>query len=274
MNRAIIRSALFVPASHPERIPKALASGADVVIVDLEDAIEETLKEQARLNLAVFLDAHPEARLLVRVNAAGHPGHATDLELCARQPGVCGVLLPKAESAEQVTRVVAISKPIWPIIESVRGLLALPEIAAVKGIERLSFGALDLGLDIGLANGSAAAGRLLDQARYAILLASRAAGLAPPLDSVFPSIKDLDGLRQAARDARDMGFGGLLCIHPVQVQVVHATLMPSPSELDWARRVLSIGNGSGVFVVDGEMVDAPVLGRARRLLEQAGQISA
>ncbi|MEE4464104.1 CoA ester lyase, partial [Azotobacter chroococcum] len=73
---------------------------------------------------------------------------------------------------------------------------------------------------------------------------------------------------------RDMGFGGLLCIHPVQVQVVHVTLMPSASELDWAQRVLSVGNGSGVFVVDGEMVDAPVLGRARRLLEQAGQISA
>jgi (S)-citramalyl-CoA lyase len=274
MNRAIIRSALFVPASRPERIPKALVSGADAVIVDLEDAVEETLKEQARANLAAFLAAHPEVQLLVRVNAAGHPGHAADLDLCARQPGVCGVLLPKAESTEQVVRAAVTGKPIWPIIESVRGLLALPEIAAVKGIERLSFGALDLGLDIGLANGSAAAGRLLDQARYAILLASRDPGLAPPLDSVFPSIQDLDGLRQAARDARDMGFGGLLCIHPVQVQVVHATLMPSASELDWAQRVLSVGNGSGVFVVDGEMVDAPVLGRARRLLEQAGQISA
>lgn len=271
MNPSIIRTALFVPASRPERIPKALASGADAVIVDLEDAVEEALKDQARANLDAFLESHPEARLLVRVNAPDHPGHAADLELCRRHAGIRGVLLPKVESPAQVARTAATGKPVWPIIESVRGLLALQEIAAAEGVERLSFGALDLGLDLGLNSGTAAAERLLDQSRYAILLATRSAGLAPPLDSVFPAIADSEGLRRATRDARDMGFGGLLCIHPSQVAVVHDVLMPRAEELDWARRVLAVAaEGDGVFVVDGAMVDAPVIGRARRLLERAG----
>ncbi|MFC3607205.1 HpcH/HpaI aldolase/citrate lyase family protein [Stutzerimonas tarimensis] len=271
MNSSIIRTALFVPASRPERIPKALAAGADAVIVDLEDAVEEALKEQARAHLDAFLNASPEALVLVRINSAGHHGHDADLALCRRHAGIAAVLLPKVESPEQVAKVAATGKPVWPIIESVQGLLALQAIAAAQGVERLSFGALDLGLDLGLSSGTAAAERLLDQARYAILVATRSAQLAPPLDSVFPVIGDHEGLRQVTRNARDMGFGGLLCIHPGQVGAVHDTLMPNPEELNWAHRVLTTGaTGKGVFVVDGAMVDAPVIGRARRLIERAG----
>lgn len=272
MTASIIRSALFVPATRPERIPKALAVGADVVIVDLEDAVAEDLKREARTNLEGFLAENPEARLLVRINAPTHPEQAEDLQLCARHRGVIGVLLPKVESAVQVALAAGCGKPVWPIVESARGLAHLPEIAHAPGVERLSFGALDLGLDLGLASGSAAAERMLDQARYALLLQSRLAGLASPLESVFPDIKNLPGLARATADARDMGFGGLLCIHPSQVAVVHETLMPSPQELDWAQRILAAGaSGDGVFVVDGQMVDAPVIGRARRLLQRAGQ---
>ncbi len=272
MNPSIIRSALFVPATRPERIPKALASGADAVIVDLEDAVAESLKAEARDNLENFLAATPDARVLVRINAPTHPEQAADLALCARHPCVVGVLLPKVESAVQVALAAGCGKPVWPIIESARGLAHLPEIAHAHGVERLSFGSLDLGLDLGLASGSAAAERILDQARYALLLQSRLAGLAAPLDSVFPDIKNLHGLAQAVADARDMGFGGLLCIHPGQIAVVHETLMPSAAELDWAHRILAAGaSGDGVFVVDGQMVDAPVIGRARRLLQRAGQ---
>ncbi len=272
MTESIIRSALFVPATRPERIPKALASGADVVIVDLEDAVAESLKVEARGDLDRFLSANPQASVLVRINAAGHVQQAEGLKLCAARAGVIGVLLPKAESAAQVAVATACGKPVWPIIESARGLAALAEIAAADGVERLSFGALDLGLDLGLASGTAAAERILDQARYGLLLQSRLAGLAAPLDSVFPDIKNLPGLARFAADARDMGFGGVLCIHPSQVAVVHETLMPSADELAWAQRVLSAGaSGEGVFVVDGEMVDAPVIGRARRLLQRAGQ---
>lgn len=272
MNPGIIRSALFVPATRPDRIPKALATGADAVIVDLEDAVAEGLKAQARADLEAFLATDPSARVLVRINAPGHAQQAEDLKLCAAHPGVIGMLLPKVESADQVAAIAAAGKPVWPIVESARGLAGLAEIAAAAGVERLSFGALDLALDLGLASGTPAAERILDQARYALLLHSRLANLAPPLDSVFPDIKNLHGLAQAVADARDMGFGGLLCIHPSQVAVVHDTLMPGADELAWAQRVLAAGaSDGGVFVVDGQMVDAPVVGRARCLLQRAGR---
>jgi len=272
MNTVIIRTALFVPATRPERIPKALATGADAVIVDLEDAVAENLKREARANLDTFLTENPQARVLVRINAPAHPEQAADLAVCARHVGVIGVLLPKVESALQVALVAGSGKPVWPIIESAAGLANLEEIAHAEGVERLSFGALDLGLDLGLASGTAGAERILDQARYALLLQSRLARLAAPLDSVFPDIKNLNGLAETTVAARDMGFGGLLCIHPSQVAVVHETLMPNAEELAWAQRVLAAGaSGEGVFVVDGQMVDAPVVGRARRLLQRAGQ---
>lgn len=271
MNTTLIRSALFVPATRPERIPKALASGADAVIVDLEDAVPEAQKEEARAHLDAFLAANPDACVRVRINAPGHPGQTADLALCQRYSGVIGVLLPKVESAAQTIVAAACGKPVWPLVESAAGLLALAEIARSVGVERLSFGGLDLGLDLGISSGSAAAERILDQARYALLLHSRTAGLAAPLDTVFPAIADHDGLAEAARNARDMGFGGLLCIHPSQVAVVHEALMPSAEELAWARRIMAANaSGDGVFVVDGQMVDAPVIGRARRLLQRAG----
>lgn len=271
MSLQIIRTALFVPASRPERIAKALAVGADAVIVDLEDAVQEELKVQARANLDAFLSANPDARLLVRINAPAHAGHAADIELCERHAGVVGVLLPKVESANQIAVVHASRKPVWPLIESAAGLHALPEIAQSAGVERLSFGGLDLGLDLGLTSATAAAERILDQARYAILLHSRLACLAPPLDTVFPAINNQAGLASKARDASDMGFGGVLCIHPSQVAVVHQALMPDAQELAWAQQVMQAAEqGDGVFVVDGKMIDAPVLGHAKRLLERAG----
>ncbi|MBB3102373.1 HpcH/HpaI aldolase/citrate lyase family protein [Azomonas macrocytogenes] len=271
MTGHLIRSALFVPATRTDRIPKALASGADVTIVDLEDAVAEDQKEAARTGLDVFLADHPQARLLVRINGASYPNQAEDLQLCSRHPGVTGVLLPKAESAAQVKVATACGKPVWPIVENARGLLALPEMTRVAGVERLSYGALDLGLDLGLSSGSAAAERMLDQARYALLLHSRAAGLAAPLESVFPAIDDLEGLALVVQTARDMGFGGLLCIHPKQVEVVHRAMLPTPQELAWAQHIIAANAaGNGVFVVDGEMVDPPVIGRARHFLERAG----
>ncbi|PAA17923.1 HpcH/HpaI aldolase/citrate lyase family protein [Pseudomonas fragi] len=271
MDNTSIRSALFVPATRPERIPKALQSGADQVIVDLEDAVAEDLKAQARASLDAFLNDNPQARVLVRINAPQHQQQAADIELCRRQPGVVAVLLPKAESAAQVEQAAAFGKPVWPIIESARGLLELPAIARARGVERLSFGALDLGLDLGLASDTAGAQRILDQARYAILLHSVLAQLAPPLDSVFADINNSAGMARMAADARDMGFGGLLCIHPGQVAVIHAAFMPRQDELDWARRVLdAVASTGGVFVLDGQMVDAPVIGLARRVLRRAG----
>jgi (S)-citramalyl-CoA lyase len=270
LNPGIVRSALFVPATRPERIPKAIASGADRVIVDLEDAVQESLKEQARDNLDGFLSEHPTARMLVRVNAPEHPAHAADLALCARHAGVIGILLPKAESAAHVHTARSTGKPIWPIIESAKGLADIRAIAEASGVERLSFGSLDLGLDLNLSMGSRAADEFLSHARYAVLLATRVAGLAPALDGVFPAIDDTVGLHSAVQFARDMGFGGALCIHPGQVAVIHQALKPSLEELQWAQRIMdAASSGEGVFVLDGQMVDAPVIGRAQAILARA-----
>lgn len=272
MSQANVRSALFVPASRPERIPKALASGADCVIVDLEDAVEESAKEQARDHLEAFLSENPDARVLVRVNAPGHWAHDADLRLCMRHAGVKAILLPKAETEAQIRQAHGTGKPVWPIIESARGLVALPQLAAADGVERLSFGSLDLGLDLNLKTDSEAANQVLGQARYAVILHSRAAGLAAPLDGVYPAIQDVSGLHNHVQYARDMGFGGALCIHPSQVSIIHRALQPSEAELNWAQRVVAQAqSGAGVFTLDGQMVDAPVILRARALLELAGQ---
>jgi len=264
-----VRSALFVPGSRPERFAKALAAGADAVIVDFEDAVEEPLKQQAREHLAAFLQATPQAAVWVRVNAPQHPQHSADLTFCAQHAGVVGLLLPKVENAAQVAVARHIGKPVWPIIESAKGLLALQQIAQAEGVERLSFGSLDLALDLDLNTESTAARQFLDQARMAVQLHSRGAGLLPPLDGVFPAIDDADGLQRAMRHAYDMGYGGALCIHPRQVAVIHAALAPSADELAWARKVLAASeaaNGAGAFQLDGQMVDAPVVLRAQRLL--------
>lgn len=272
MSPSIVRSALFVPGSRPERFAKALAAGADAVIVDFEDAVEEPLKRQARDNLAAFLRDQPQASIWVRVNAPDHAEHTADLTFCAQQPRVVGVLLPKVENAAQVTAVWQGGKPVWPIIESAKGLLALEQIAHADGVERLSFGSLDLALDLNLNTHSVAAQLFLDQARMSVQLHSRGADLLPPLDGVFPAIGDPDGLERAVRHAYDMGYGGALCIHPKQVAVIHSALLPSAVDLDWARKVVqasAAANGAGAFQLEGQMIDAPVLLRAQRLLALA-----
>lgn len=140
MKHSIVRSALFVPGSRPERFAKALASGADAVIVDFEDAVQEPLKRQARDNLGAYLQAHPDARVWVRINAPEHDEHFEDVAFCKTHANVAGVLLPKVESAAQVAVVAAAGKLIWPIIESAKGLLAIAEIAHAPQVQRLSFG--------------------------------------------------------------------------------------------------------------------------------------
>ncbi|TWI53363.1 (S)-citramalyl-CoA lyase [Pseudomonas duriflava] len=275
MTGTLIRSALFVPGDRPERFSKALASGADAVIVDLEDAVAADAKEQARASLESFLVEQPESRIWVRVNATEHEAHVQDLALCRRQPGVIGVVLPKTERVAQITQAATCGKPVWPIIESARGVQQITEIAGSAGIERLVLGVVDLALDLGLIPYSEGGEFILNQARYACLMASRIAGLAPALDSVYPDFNDTAGLQRFIRRAQEMGFGGALCIHPRQVPVIHATLAPLDHELAWARKVVEAAAGQerGVFQLEGEMIDEPVLTHARRLLEAVGETS-
>ncbi|CAB3923317.1 HpcH/HpaI aldolase/citrate lyase family protein [Achromobacter anxifer] len=273
MTHPVVRSALFVPASRPERIPKALAAGADAVIVDLEDAVEHLAKASAREALCDFLGTNPGVRLWVRINDASTSWHDDDLKACRGKPGVAGVLLPKAESLAQVRHVVQAGLRVIPLLETAQGILNIAEVAATPGVERLAFGSLDYGLDMGLTPDTPGAETVLDQARVQVLLHSRAAGLAPALDGVFPGVQEQAGLAQAAGRAQQMGFGGMLCIHPTQVPVIHAAFVPAPQELAWARRVIAThrDTSAGTFMLDGKMVDAPVIARARLVLAQAGE---
>lgn len=263
-----VRSALFVPATRPERFSKALAAGADAVIIDLEDAVEPGLKNQAREHLGAFARSHPDARFLVRVNGAATAWFDDDLSVCGEHDAISGVLLPKAESAQQIALTAATGKPVLPIVESARGVLALSEMAATPGVDRLSFGSLDLMLEAGTTPDTDGARLLLDHIRCQILLHSTACGLAAPLDGVYPDFSNDEGLADIARQVRHMGYGGMLCIHPRQIAVIHAAFAPTSAEADWARRIVELADatGSSAFQMDGKMVDAPVIERARRLL--------
>ncbi|MGH6637610.1 MAG: HpcH/HpaI aldolase/citrate lyase family protein [Polaromonas sp.] len=274
---ALARSFLFVPANRPERYAKALASGAGAVIIDLEDAVPADGKLAARTQLAeafASLPAGQRSRLLVRINAGGTPWHDDDLLLLAQlaREGLAGVVLPKVESAAELSRVAArVGKAcaLLPMLESAAGLAALEALALSPGVARLVFGNLDFQADVGMACGPDETELL--PVRLALVLASRRAGLAAPVDGVTPNTGQSDAGAQVQADAarsRRGGFGAKLCIHPAQVAVVNAALGPTAAEVEWARRVLekNSGAGGGVFSLDGRMVDAPVLRLARRTL--------
>lgn len=265
------RSFLFVPATRPDRIAKALTCGADVVIVDLEDSVAPGDKDHARQQLHDYLANNPQAEVLVRINSSSSPEFANDLTLCTRFQNIRGVMLPKAETIQQVERVASYGKPIWPIIESARGLAALPSLSFTGGIARLTFGALDLAADLSLESGTPGANTLLDQCRYQLIVASRTARLPPPLESVVPDIQDMARVKEAASRAMEMGFSGMLCIHPRQVTAIHDAFTPDADVIDWANRVIAMSQcNDGAFQLDGQMVDEPVVLRARTLLARAG----
>jgi len=267
-------SFLFVPASRPERIAGALASGADAVIVDLEDAVAPQDKAAARKNLVqafAALDAAQRKRLMVRINAVGTSWHADDLVVLKRlaTQGLGGVMLPKSDSLNAISHLAATLGPacaLVPLIESLAGLDAVDSLARAPQVDRLAFGHLDFQADTGL---DCDAHELeLVAVRLGLVLASRRAGLAPPIDGVTADLQDVARLQKDADRARRGGFGGKLCIHPSQVEVVNAAFTPTPDELAKAQRIQTAFEraGGGVFSLDGRMVDAPVLLLAQRTL--------
>lgn len=262
------RGFLFVPANRPERIAKAFATGADQIIVDLEDAVVAADKPAARAALIHWLDANSGHTVVVRINADGTAWHEEDVAACTH-PGVAAVMLPKAESGEVLTRVHArTGKAVLPIIETCGGIDALAAIAGADGCARLVFGKLDLAVELGLEADESDPHELAFLPwRAQLVLASKRAGLAPPVDGVYTVIGDAEGLQRSARRARSHGFGAMLLIHPGQVAVVRAAFTPSAAEREWAQRVCDAAAASGgAAVVDGRMIDAPVLARAQRIL--------
>lgn len=248
---------LFVPANRPDRFAKAAASGADAVILDLEDAVAAKDKEHARSCLA---DLSLHCPVLVRVNAVGTPWHVADIA-ALHGLQVAAVMLPKAEDAETVEAIAAGNLPVIALIETARGLAEARRIAALPNVARLAFGSVDYSLDLGLEHQR----EILLPARSELVLASRLAGIAAPLDGVTTQI-DATVATDDARHARAIGMAGKLCIHPLQVRGVREAFLPSAAEIKWARTVLESGDGAAS--VDGEMVDEPVRRRARNILDR------
>ena len=258
-------SYLFVPGNRPERFEKACAAGADVVIIDLEDAVPPSEKEAARAAVAQWL--HADQPITLRINCVDSEWFKSDLALCA-QAGVAAVVLPKAATPADIALVVAAgARAVLPLIESAVGFINAAALAASPRVERLLFGSIDFCVDLGIEGED----RELDYFRSQLVLASRLAGIAAPVDGVTTAINDAVVLHQETLRGKRFGFGGKLCIHPLQIATVHAAYQPTAEELQWAKKVLdAAAKAEGAAVaVEGKMVDRPVIIKAERIVAAA-----
>jgi citrate lyase subunit beta/citryl-CoA lyase len=297
----LARSLLFVPGDRPDRYARAAASGAHAVILDLEDAVAPAAKAQARADVAAWLAQGGQG--IVRINAADTEWYQEDvralhglqgqqeqlgqqglqgqqgqqgqqeqqgqhgLQALQGAPGAA-VMLPKADAATVAQTVQALpGRPIIALLETVRGYMDLHKMARLPGVARIAFGSVDFAVDSGIAD----EGDAMTAIRTEIVLACRHAGLAAPIDGVSLEFNDPEQMQADARRARQLGFGGKLCIHPRQVGAVNAAFLPTADEQDWARRVLAAFDAShgAATALDGKMIDKPVVERARRIAAES-----
>lgn len=286
----VFRSLLFAPGNHTRRVEKCLTLGADAVILDLEDAVANAEKAATRSVVVDALQRPRRCQGYVRVNSLGTEwSHGDFVAVVAK--GVDGLIVPKIESAGDLQTAEwllgALERErglpeggidLIPIIETAAGFSNLASIArAARRTRRLSFGAGDFTLDVGI-TWSRDETELLPY-RNAFVVESRAAGLEPPLDTVWVSLKDPEGFQRSVQRAKDLGFQGKLCIHPDQVPVVNDCFRPTDAELAHARRVLDAfaqaeRDGLAAIQVDGQFVDYPIVYRAQRLIARADAIEA
>ncbi len=259
-------SPLFVPGNRPERFEKAAATQADAIIVDLEDAVDAAQKDEARGNLSKHgVTAKP---VFARINGAGTDWWDRDLAGLGTA-GLAGIMVPKAETAGDLAAVAQASGggvPIIPLIETVVGLENLAGILRAPQVLCVGFGSLDFALDLGCQPTWEA----LLYTRSRLVLESRRAGRLPPIDGVTPTLDDAELIGNDATRARAMGFGGKLAIHPKQVAPILTAFRPTEKEIAWAGRVLDAATSDSAVKVDGQMVDKPLVERARRIKEAAG----
>jgi citrate lyase subunit beta / citryl-CoA lyase len=260
-------SFLFVPADRPERFKKALDSGANCVIIDLEDAVSPAAKQGARQ--AVYTFFANGGRALLRINALDSEWAVDDLELCAAVAAT-GVVLPKVETNACIAKLrqyLNQDTPILPLIETAKGLINIRNIASEHTVLRLLFGTVDFCLDLNIDDDD---DKTLDHYRSTFVLVSRSEGLQAPVDGVITTLDDMAVLTASASSAKRMGFGGKLCIHPSQVATVNRCFQATAQQLAWAHQVLVIAqSNAGAFQFEGKMVDAPVLALASRLIQSA-----
>jgi citrate lyase subunit beta / citryl-CoA lyase len=265
---------LFVPGDRPERFSKAIRAGADVVILDIEDAVAPKNKDTARQAIssawaALAVEAKEfDVDLCIRINALHHPDRGLDLDVCRRlRPSL--IMVPKVESKDELVAIADClpSVSILALIETAMGILEAPEIANAPRVDRLVLGSVDLMLNLGVSNDKDP----LNMVRSMLLVASVAAGLAGPVDGVCTSIDDPARIEAEAALGRQFGFTGKLCIHPKQIASVRQAFEITAEELAWAKRIVNAAaaTNGGAILVDGSMVDAPVLRRAELTILRA-----
>lgn len=266
---------LYVPGDRPDRVAKAFASEADVVVVDLEDAVAPDHKVAARDGLADLLAElgaeHPGRDVQVRVNATGSPWAEADHAVVAALPALVGARLPKVVGAAHVRELAAAvgDRPLHLLVESARGVEEAYDAArAHSRVVTLGLGEADLRSDLGVDDDDG-----LAWSRSRIVIAARAAGLAAPSMSVHPHVRDDEGLTRSCAVGRRLGFLGRAAIHPRQLPVIVAAFLPSEDELARAREVLAavagaqaMGQGT-VLLQDGRFLDVAMVNNARRIVE-------
>jgi citrate lyase beta subunit len=268
---ASARSFLFVPASDERKLRKALATAADVVVADLEDAVSAEQKDGARDVVRELLAGEPPDGLVaIRVNGSDTSFFAADVEL-VRELQPDALVLPKATPAA-VDALGGDGAPVVAIVETADGLRQAYEVASHPRVQALVVGTIDLGVELRFE--PRADGLEILFARSKVVLDSAAARLRAPVDRVWTDVRDGAGIEADAAFARSLGFRGKACIHPDQVEIVNRVFTPSEEELARARRVLeaydqAVGAGEGVTALDGEMIDLPVVERARQVLALA-----
>jgi citrate lyase subunit beta/citryl-CoA lyase len=265
---ALPRTYLFVPGDRPDRFAKAQASGAGLVILDLEDAVAMDGKDAARGRVAEAL-SRGDWPACIRINGSDTPWFVDDLGLLSL-PGVAAVMLPKAADIDALDVVRDAARPgvpLIPIIETAQGLAAARALGSCPGVQRLAFGSVDFQVDLGIEGD----GLELLFARSQLVLASRLAGIGAPVDGVTLAVNDTAQAHADAVAARRLGFGGKLCIHPAQVAPVDEAFRPDAGTLAWARGVLQTvaGATAGALSYEGKLVDKPVVDRARAVLALA-----
>jgi citrate lyase beta subunit len=270
MSLATARSLLFAPGNDERKLEKALAAGADAVVVDLEDAVPASEKEAARSVARRVLENRGAGSLVaVRPNAFGTAHWEADLEAVSGLD-LDALVLPKA-TPEAVEALGAEGPPVVAIVETAVGLKHAYETACTERVAALVLGAVDLGLELGLE--PRADGQEVLYARSQLVVDSAAAGIRSPFDLVHLEIRDDEGLEAEARLARSLGFRGKACIHPAQIEIVNRVFSPTKEEQERARRVIeafehALAEGRGVTALDGKMIDLPVVERARRVLAE------
>lgn len=255
---------LFVPGDRPERFDKAFQAGADVVIIDLEDAVGPENKSEALASTLAALagdGVSDDFRALVRINSAGDVSALAG----AASPALLGVVIPKAEDPATIAEIAAqlpTGLTVVALIETALGVSNARSIADIPRVTRLAFGAIDFSADV-----DATAPAVFDAARAQLVIASRAAGKPAPIESPSTNFSDVDLVESDARTARSFGFGAKLCIHPAQLAPVRTGFAPTADEIEWATRI--VGLDGGAVQLDGAMVDKPVVDRAKRILARA-----